>query len=535
MKRKYLCFLSLLIVFSAMAFPSDEALHSVWAVKDCKIILQPGKVIDKGVIIIRNGLIESAGVSAAIPADAEIIDGTGLTVYAGFIDAFNDALLKMPEQKTDPSKMFSGDFSEKERGIAPEIRAFDFINLTKAGISKYHKNGITAVMGIPTKGLFTGQASLFSLSDTVAQKAVVLKDYLLGIGFSASSVTGYPDSLMGVVAFLKQEFSDVKYHIMNTERWRKEMKGVARPEYNAKYMELAPFVTGEKQIVFLCRNQYDIIRAIKIGSEFKLKYLICDAGGEAFRVIPELKKSGAPVLVALGFKAPSTSIYAQQGKDVRTEAEKEIYPANAAKLAEAGIKFAFSSFSTPEPEKFISNIMTAVDKGLPAEKALRALTTDAAAIFGVDKALGTLEPGKIANLIISQGDPLTKDSKVRYVFADGVKFDMKERKAEEGEKPTVNASGKWELTVEGGMGMKITLDIVQEESALSGKMASQYNQSEFMDGTISGNQVTIPITINAMGRTVEIYVSGVVEGDTMSGSISFGAMGSAEFSGKRIP
>jgi len=538
MKRRQLCFLlllTLLVILPAVAFSADEALHSVWAVKDCKVIVQPGRVIEKGVIIIRDGLIEYAGANTVIPADAEIIDGTGLTAYAGFIDAFGDSTLKMPEEKTDPSKAYSGDYSDRERGIAPEIKAYDYANLTKAGITKFHKNGITAALVLPSKGIFTGQASLFSLSQTVKEKAVIIKDNLLGIGFSASSVTGYPDSLMGVIAFLKQEFADLAYYIMHTSRWEKDMNGISRPEYKAEFEELLPFFTGKKQVVFLCRNQYDIIRAIKIGSEYKLKYLICDIGGEAFRVIPELKKSGVPVLLALGFKSPSTSIYSQQGKDVRSEAERELYPSNAARLAEAGIKFAFSSYSTPEPDKFLGNIMIAVEKGLATEKALRALTVDAASFFGVERALGTIEAGKIANLVISQGDPLLKESKVKYVFADGIKFDMKEKKAEEGEKPTVNVSGKWEVTTEGGMGMKYTLELTQEEATLSGKRITQYGQDEFTDGTVSGNQISFTISISAMGRMVDIYISGVVEGDTINGTISFGAMGSAEFTGKRIP
>jgi len=538
MKRRQLFFLlllTLLMILPAAAFSADEALHSVWAVKDCKIVIQPGRVIEKGVIIIRDGLIEYAGANAVIPADAEIIDGAGLTAYAGFIDAFGDSILKMPEEKIDPSKMYSGDYSDKERGIAPEIKAYDFVNLTKAGITKFHKNGITAALVIPSKGIFTGQASLFSLSQTVKEKAVIFKDNLLGIGFSASSVAGYPDSLMGVIAFLKQEFADVAYYIMHTSRWGNDMNGISRPEYKAIFEELLPFFTGKKQVVFLCRNQNDIIRAIKIGSEYKLKYLICDIGGEAFRVIPELKKSGSPVLLALGFKSPSTSIYSQQGKDVRSEVEKELYPSNAARLAEAGIKFAFSSYSTPEPDKFLGNIMIAVEKGLPTEKALRALTVDAAAILGVDRALGTIESGKIANVVLSAGDPLLKESKVKYVFADGIKFDMKEKKAEEGEKPTVNVSGKWEVTTEGGMGMKYTLELTQEEATLSGKRITQFGQDEFTDGTVSGNQISFTISISAMGRMVDIYVSGVVEGDTISGTISFGAMGTAEFTGKRIP
>ena len=198
-------------------------------------------------------------------------------------------------------------------------------------------------------------------------------------------------------------------------------------------------------MIILCRNQNDIRRAIGLAAELKLDYFICDIGNEAFRVIPEIKKAKARVFLPLTFKVPGTSIHAQKGRDVREKAEKELYAKNPARLAEAGIPFTFTSFGTDDPKSFMEGIQKAIENGLPQEEALNALTVEAAGFLGLQKALGTIEVGKIANLALVEGEILAKEAKVKYVFADGKKFELKEAAIKDAEKPTVNVTGKFQL------------------------------------------------------------------------------------------
>lgn len=523
-----------LLFFIHSTLLPTEAIHKVWAIKDCKIVPVTGPTIKKGVVVIRNGLIEAAGSNVPLPSDAEVINGETFSVYPGFIDTLGTFILKMPQEKHDSSKMYSGKYTDKDRGITPELKAFDYVNLSKATLTKYHKQGITAVHMLPQRGIFTGQASMFSLSNADKNKAVLLKDTWLGIGFSAGGFNTYPGSLMGIIAFLRQEFADVAYFRMHKSRWLKEMKGVPRPEYNARCETILPYARSEKSVVFLCDSQHAIRRAIKLGNQLGLRYVILDSGGEAFKIIPELKKNKVKVLLTLTFKTPATSIHNRMGKDERTRAETEIYPKNAAKLAKAGIPFAFSSIGTNDPGKFIKAVKTTIEHGLSPGDALKALTIDAAYILGVDKALGSIEPGKIANLLISEGDVLDKETKIKYVFADGTKFDMK-AKAEPGAKPTVNITGRWEIMTLGSMRRKVTMEFKQDEASVSGRMISQRGTFEFEDGTVSGNEFSLEITLSFGGTDIDLYYSGIVEGDTMSGTVTFGTYGSAEFTGKRIP
>jgi hypothetical protein len=519
---------------AAIPFPlgAEANLHRVWAVKDCAVVMPAGPPLAKATVIVRDGLIEAVGPGLAVPPDAEVVDGAKLTVYPGLIDAAGQALLKFPEEKFDQAKYYSGDFNDKDRGLTPELRAFDLVNLGKATLEKYQKLGILAALALPDKGILTGQASVFSLSDPDKAKALLLKDSALGVGFLASSFPVYPSSLMGTVAFLRQEFSDTAYFGLQTGRWRKDMKGNARPVFNARYEVLGPFAAGAKPVVFLCRNQNDIRRALELASEFKLDAFVCDLGGEAFEVIPELLKAKARVLCTVAFKAPGTSLYAQRGKAEREKAEKEVYPRNAALLAEAGVPFAFSSFGTDDPKSFLEGVLKAVEAGLPREKALAALTATPAALFGLDGALGSVAPGKIANLILAEGELLAKDAKVRMVFADGAKVEFKEAKAGDA-KPTVNVTGKWDVTAEGAP--KLSLELAQEEGAVSGKLATPFGMFDFTGGSVSGKQVSFEINLSIGGQQIDLFFSAEVEGDTMRGTIVQGTSGSIDFTAKRTP
>jgi hypothetical protein len=523
-----------LFFVSAAPAGSVETLHRVWAIKDCRLVSPGGALVAKATILVRDGLIEAVGPSVAIPADAEVIDGSKLTAHPGLIDALGQSLLKLPEEKFDTAKFYSGEFTDKDRGLTPELKAFDYVVLGKSTLEKYHKAGLLAAQAISQKGIFTGQGSFFSLSSEDKNKALVIKDTWLGLSYSPSSFSVYPNSLMGVVALLRQEFADVAYFSMTTARWKKDQKGVSRADFNARYDALADYAAGRKPVVFLCNNQHDIRRTLELAAELKLDYVICDLGSEAQFLIPELRKAKARLLCTVGFKAPSTSVRAQLGKTEKEKAEKELYPKNPAKLAEAGIPFAFSSLGTDDPKSFLEGIQKAIDAGLARDKALEALTITPAAFLGLDKALGTIEPGKIANLVLVDGDPLAKEPKVAMVFADGRKFEFKDTKGKEGEKPTVNVSGRWELTIPDA-GLKMNADLSQDEAALSGKLTTPFGVFDFTGGSVSANEIYFEMNISVGGQDIDLYFSATVTGDTMRGNVVQGTQGSSEFTAKRNP
>ncbi len=182
----------------------------------------------------------------------------------------------------------------------------------------------------------------------------------------------------------------------------------------------------------------------------------------------------------------------------------------------------------------MEGVQKAIESGLSRDKALEALTVTPAAFLGLDKALGAVEAGQIANLVLVEGEPLAKEPKVKMVWADGQKFEFKDTKGKEGEKPTVNISGRWELNMPEA-GLKLTADFSQEEGGLSGKMTTPFGAFDFTGGSVSANEIYFEMNISVGGQDIDLYFSATVTGDTMRGTVVQGTQGSTEFTGKRNP
>jgi imidazolonepropionase-like amidohydrolase len=226
---------------------------------------------------------------------------------------------------------------------------------------------------------------------------------------------------MGTIAHIRQSFIDADYYAARRAQYAKSPAGLKRPAYDARLEALVPYVKDREPVVFQCNNQEDIKRALKIAAEFKLNAVLAGAT-EAWRVADVLKKNPVPLLVALDFRPPATSKYATQGEELRKRAEAEIYPANAAALAKEGIAFALVSGANADGASVLKAVRAAIKAGLAEDAALRALTLQPARALGLDRTLGSLEPGKIANIALVKGGIFDEGGRVVRIFVDGVLF-----------------------------------------------------------------------------------------------------------------
>jgi imidazolonepropionase-like amidohydrolase len=531
---------------------------SAVAIKDAQIVTGKGKPIEKGTVVFRDGLITEVGPSARVPADARVIDGTGLTVYPGLIDGYTTLGLPAPPQ-TQRGAQGSGppqvaapaagqpQQAEQTHGD-PSASAADQVKPGGTAIEDARSAGVTAALTSPRQGIFPGQSALINLAGVDSAKMVVRAPVALTVQFSSGGGFGggYPGSLMGTVAFIRQSFFDAIRYRDEVNRYNRVKRGVARPEYDKKLAALQPALKGEMPVLFVANSDGDIRRALTIADEFKLKPIIAGAM-YGYRVTELLKSRNVPVILSLDFPRRAADLPDDEDEPLRVLRERAEAPTAAASLTKAGVKFAFMSGSL-RPQEFIANVQKAVESGLSREEALQALTINAAEIFGAGDQLGTVEVGKIANLVVTSGHLLAKDSKVRHVFIDGAEIELKKpetpaQRFGSGERgpgrgtpgaAAVDPTGDWNLVVRTPQGeMNVTLSLRRDGERVSGTMTEPAGVVELRNVTLNGNQLRFTATVNMHGNGVETTMSGTIEGDSIRGVFTLSGMGSFDFSGTR--
>lgn len=509
-----------------------------YAIINCRVLSPPLPVIEKGVVIIRDGIIEAVGPKekVQIPEDAQVVEAEGMTVYPGFINAHTTLFLETtPEAQQpqpQPGRPSPQPRQEERRPIQGAISVLGQLRPRQTVVDSFHRIGVTTILAAPERGIFAGQSVLLNLNGEKLEEMVVRNPVGLHIQF-VTERGSYPNSLMGTMAFIRQSFIDAAYYAEQLTLWKKKPRFLKRPLYNPMQEALAPFVSEKKPVIFTCNNQEDIKRAIRLIQEFKLQAILSGAT-EAWRVIDELKQAKVPLLVSVNFRPPATSFYAAQGEAVRRKAEEEIYPANPAELYKAGLSFGLTSLGLSEAGSFSKNIQQAIKTGLPTEEALKALTIIPARILGVDAFLGTIEAGKIANVVLCSGDIFDPKSQIDKVWVDGKLFKV-EKQPEAKTPPALSVAGSWRVEISGPMGkMEMMMELEQEGSRVRGTISGSYGRGEILDGTLSGQELSFTISVTISGQTMDVAFSGRVEKDIIEGTVQIPG-GTADFRATRIP
>ncbi|MEK6303398.1 MAG: amidohydrolase family protein [Acidobacteriota bacterium] len=526
---------------------------AVYAIKDAQIVTGTGKTIAKGTVVFRDGLITDVGESVKIPADARVIDGAGMTVYPGLIDGYTSLGLATPAaaapaagggrqaalaaatagQQPDP-ELAHGD---------PSLSAADQVKPGGTGMEDARAAGVTTAVTSPRQGIFAGQSAVINLAGDVSSKLILRAPLALTVQFSGSAgfFGQYPNSLMGTVAFIRQTFYDAIRYRDEVDRYSRVKRGVERPAYNKKLAALQPALRGEMQVLFVANSDGDIRRALSIADEFKLKPII-EGALYGYRVADMLKARNVPVILSVDFPKRAADLPDDEDEPLRVLRARAEVPKGAAQLARAGVKFAFTS-GTLRPQDFIANVQKTVENGLSKDDALRALTMNAAEILGTSDQLGSVEVGKIANLVVTSGDLLAKDTKVKHVFIDGAEIELKKpdaapaRGGAPGGRPGgVDASGEWTINIETpGGAQTVRMTLRKDGDMVAGTLVSPMGNVELSNGRVDGNQVRLTGTADMGGQSVQMTITGTIEGDTMRGAVILGAMGTFDFTGSRPP
>jgi imidazolonepropionase-like amidohydrolase len=500
---------------------NDPRLH---ALTNARIVTAPGKTIEKGTILIRDGVIVEVGPEIKIPADARVWDLAGKTIYPGFIDAYSRVGLPetlQPEpvrpdiDYDDPNAKPKDVPRESAKGmhswnakVTPERKAADYLNLDKKSTRKLRDLGFTSALVVPGRGIFRGSSALINLQEADISTMVLAPSVAQHIAFDfyRREDGGYPNSLMGCIALIRQNFLDASWYQAAQETYRRNPGSTERPEASASLAALAEEIQRKQPTVFEADDELELLRALRISDEFKLKPILCGNGYE-YRVRKALAATKTPIILPLDFpKVPEIERPEQALEYELDELQHwDRAPSNPGRLAEAGIPIAFTAERLEKPEKeFWSHLRLAVRRGLSKDAALAALTTTPAEMFGVADRLGTIAPGRIANLAVASGDMFAGEAKVLTTWVDGYFYDTDSASERD-------PRGTWEVASEG---KALPLIVEGELDKLDARLAGE-------KATLSAKEDTVllvaPAKLFEKGEG-SIRLSGRISGEAISGS-----------------
>jgi imidazolonepropionase-like amidohydrolase len=393
-----------------------------FAIVGAKIFTVSGAVIDNGTVVIQNGKITAVGPGTAVPAGAERIEGRGLSVYPGMIDSATGLGLAEIPQGLNASV----DIAEIAANNA-NAKAITAVNPHSSHVNVTRVNGITAVMSAPTGGLIAGQGTVINLNgSTQAEMSVEPTAALVinfprvaqGGGFGGGGFGGFGGGQQidfteamkrrdTQVEELKKVFTAALIHARAMEAYAKD-KTLPLVATNLSAEAMIPYARGEKPIAFTAERERDIKAVIKFVTEMKLKGILV-GGQEAWKVADELKKNNIPVIFTHIYSLP-----------VRDDDPYDYLFEGPAKLQAAGVKFAISTGDQgAEARDLPYQAGIAGSYGLPREEALKAVTLYPAQILGVADRMGSIEVGKMGNVVVTDGDLLDPRTNVKQLFING--------------------------------------------------------------------------------------------------------------------
>jgi imidazolonepropionase-like amidohydrolase len=401
------------------------------ALKGGKVLTVTHGVIENGAVVMQGGKIIAVGPAGSvnIPANAQVIDSTGMTIYPGLIDS--ETHLGLTEISGEE---MTNDLVELSDEIMPHMHVYDAFHAESALIPVARLNGITnAIVAPDNDDTLPGQDSFIQLAGASATEMLLVRDIAMPLNFTGAQRRNkggfdkrkFPSTRMGLIAQLRQSFQDaLDYQAKLTDYDRKKADAARdkkpeplAPKRDLKLEALLPYLQGKKTVVVAAETASDLETVVSLANDFKLKFVLNHIS-HSQPVLDYVASLKVPVIVGPIYQAPK---------------EYERYDAVyslPAQLCKRGVKIVFASYSAHNVRNLPDQAGFATAFGLPYDEALKAITINAAEVWGVADKLGSLDVGKTANVVVANGDPLDVKTDVKQVYIDGRAIPMTSRQTE---------------------------------------------------------------------------------------------------------
>ncbi len=531
-----------------------------YAITNATVIQGPGRKLDKGTIIIKDGLIAAVGKNVSIPPNAILIKGDSLFVYPGFIDGLSRNGVTRP--KEDPTQTKDrpkdpGNPTPEMAGITPYNDVRLSINPWEKSIDEVRSLGFTVAQVVPYGGMLPGSAAIVLNSGKSADEMLLMpKSSLYSELTPAQRV--YPNTVIGVMSKWRELYKQAQLQKSYEAAYATNRNGLARPVTNRTTEAFYHIIDRRLPVLFEADRYLDMQRVFTLQREFGFSLLLGDVK-EGWDAIANVKSSGAKVFLSLDLPEDKTfevkvDKKEQARKDSITRVEKKItaerealekrktesiaqYTAQASTFRKAGITFGYSAL-TVKPSDVQKNLRRMIAAGLSEDDVLAALTTSPAGLLGISDRVGSIDQGKIANLVLCDKPYFNEKSKVKIVFVDGVIYRYESKEPPKADAGAINIAGTWSMsteTPEGKFEEKVTF--VKEGNSFTGSITGgRFTNAAMLENiSISGNKLRFSYTTQAGQQSIKVDVEGTIEADTFKGSASAGSAGTYAVTGKNDP
>jgi len=554
----------LLLFYMLMAFlipkqslAQDEVKLSpvsrTYAITNVNIVQAPGRKIEMGTVIIQNGIITVVGKTAKIPADAQIIKADSMYVYAGFIDGLSNIGITKPrdEQRREREKD-PGNPSYERAGITPFTEVRSLINPAEKSIEEWRAVGFTTTHTVPYGNMLPGKGAIIQLGGDNADKMILNNNTAVFAQLSGAQGV-YPNTVIAVMSKFRELYTNASLNKNYESMYAQNRAGLSRPNSDRVLESFYPVIDKRIPMLFKAERLLDIHRVVNLKNELGFPLMIGDVK-EGWDVISKLKTPDTKVFLSLELpevikKEEKENVEAKKDKS-RADIEKDAldkrkaetvtnYEAQAAAFRNAGIAFGFSTMSAKSKDVH-ANIRRMIAAGLPEDVALASLTTTPAQLLGIADRVGTVDNGKIANILITDKPYFDEKAKIRYVFVDGhpYKFEVKEATKRSNNNAKVEIEGSWSMKIEspdGNSTGKVTFK--KEGNTYTGAATSDRmpGSTPLKSVDVDGDNLTFNYVVSVGDTSFEVEVTAKIEGNSFSGSMSVGQWGSFPVEGVKDP
>lgn len=545
--------------------PPVAAIGRSYAITNATIVQGPGRKIEKGIVVMKDGLITAVGAGVPIPPDAIVIKADSMFVYAGFIDGLSRTGVIKPKEEKEKAKD-PGNPSADRAGITPQNDVRNFLNPADKSVEELRNLGFTVSQVVPYGNFLPGSAAIVLLGGKSADNMVLVNNAALYSELSGAQGV-YPNTVMAVMAKWRELYRNASLAKSYQAIYAANRSSIPRPENDRILEAFYPVIDQKMPVLFKSEKVLETQRVFTLKNDLNFSLLIADVK-EGWPIIPKIKSSGAKVFLSLDLpdeikkdekkddkkgdkkEAKKDSVKTETPKkekpktpfDLEKEAiekrKKEaiaLYTSQPSEFTKAGITYGFSAMSA-KTKDIQSNLRRMIKAGLSEDAALAGLTTNPATLLGLSDRMGSIDNGKMANLVISYKPYFDEKSKVRYVFVDGNLYKMEAKEAKKDDK--VSPKGSWSYTTDTPDGTYTGKVMIKDEKGkLSGTIIDGRSVKEIALANLSldGNYLTFTFPYDTGGETLTIEAAVTIDESIFEGTFTAGSNGSFPVKAKKDP